>query len=219
MIPESLVGLPETQNLLRLGLVTSLSQNGVEVALEGEIFLAHRSSGCLVDPRPGDRVVLFLPEGHPPVILSTVELGNRADPAPRTMNFPGGLVMNVTGRPLILRARNGLEIDSPDIRIQGGRLTGQFSDCEVISETLTVTGGILSFMGEKISQFAKTLDRVAEWLHDRAHGSNREIETLDRQTSGETMIESESIVSIQSQSTLLSSQELVKIDSGQIHLG
>lgn len=219
MIPEFLVPHPETQTLLRMGLVTRFSQDRVEVALDGEIHTALRTSGCVVDPRPGDQVVLFLPEGHPPVVLAIVDAGKMAEPSPRTMNFPEGLVMNVTGRPLTLHAQEGLEIDSPETLIRSGRLSGQFSECEIVSGQLTLTGGILSFVGEKVRHVAKSLERVAQWLHDRAHGSIREIETLDRHTSGESMIESESIVSIQSKTTLISSQELVKIDSDQIHLG
>ena len=84
---------------------------------------------------------------------------------------------------------------------------------------MTLKGGILSFMGEKIGQVARTIERVSEWLHDKAHGSIREIDTLDRHVSGETMIESESIVSIQSKTALIATEELVKIDSDQIHLG
>ncbi|MHB8369624.1 MAG: DUF3540 domain-containing protein [Leptospirales bacterium] len=219
MSPELLVSPPETQTLLRMGLVTRFFQNSVEVALDGEIHTAIRTSGCVVDPRPGDLVVLFVPEGHLPVVLAIVDAGKMAESSPRTMNFPEGLVMNVSGRPLTLNAQNGLEIDSPETLIRSGRLSGQFSECEIVSDTLTLTGGVLSLIGEKVRHVAKSLERVAQWLHDRAHGSIREIETLDRHTSGETMIESESIVSIQSKTTLVASEELVKIDSDQIHLG
>ena len=219
MASESIATLPETQNLLRMGLVTRFSQNQAEVVLDGEIRPALRTTGCVVDPRPGDRVVLFLPEGHAPVILSIVERGEIAATSPRTMRFPEGLVMDISGGPLTLRARKGMEIDSSDTVLRSGRFSGQFSDCEIVSEKMSVTGGILSFIGRKIQQVAKSMDRVSEWFHDRAHGSIREIETLDRHVSGETMIESESIVSIQSKTALVSAEELVKIDSDQIHLG
>lgn len=220
MIPESLMAPPDTRNVIRLGLVTSLSKNNVEIALDGEIFQASGSFGCVVEPRAGDRVVVFFPDGHLPVILSIVDSGSTPDASSRTMRFPEGLAMEVSGRPFTLHASSGIEIDSPrDIRIRGGRLSGQFSEIEVGAETMTFTGGILSFVGRKIEQVARTLERVAEWLNDRAHGSSREIDTLDRQTSGEMLIQSESIVSIQSRTTLLSSPDLVKVDSDQIHLG
>jgi hypothetical protein len=219
MIPESLVSLPETQSFLRIGLVTRFLQDKAEIALDGEILTAVSTTGCIVDPRPGDRVVLFFPEGHPPVILSIVAGDGSNETAPRTMRFPEGLVMNVSGRPFTLRAQGGFEVESPATRIRGKRFTGEFSECEVVSERLSLTGGVLSFMGQRITQIAKTLDRVAEWLHDRARDSIREIDALDQHVSGETLIESESIVSIQSKTALVSTQELVKIDSNQIHLG
>lgn len=220
MIPESLMAPPDTRNVLRLGLVTSLSKNHVEIIVDGEIVQAVRSVGCMVDPQAGDRVVVFLPEGHPAVILSIVDSGKTGDTPSRTMRFPEGLALEVSGGPFSLRAHEGVEIDSPgETRIRGGGLVGQFSTFELGADHLTLSGGVLSFVGQKIGQVAKTLERVAEWILDRAHGSNRDIDTVDRHRSGETLIESESIVSIQSRTTLLSSPDLVKIDSDQVHLG
>ena len=220
MMTESLMTHSDTRNMLRLGLVTDLSGNRIEVVLDGEIFQAVRSFGCVVDPRTGDRVVVFLPDGHAPVILSIIDSGQTGDSPSRTMRFAEGLSLEVSGRPFALRAHEGIEIDSPrDTRIVGRGFVGQFSTFELGADTLTLSGGVLSFVGQKIGQIAKTLERVAEWILDRAHGSNREIDTVDRHRSGETLIESESIVSIQSRTTLLSSQDLVKVDSDQIHLG
>nr|MDA8111059.1 DUF3540 domain-containing protein [Nitrospiraceae bacterium] len=139
--------------------------------------------------------------------------------SPRTMRFPEGLVMEVAGRPLTLRSREGLEVEASETHLRSGRLSGEFVDCEIVAGKMTITGGILSFMGEKIREVARSIERVSEWFHDRAHGSIREIDTLDRHVSGETMIESESIVSIQSKTALISTEEIVKIDSDQIHLG
>lgn len=220
MIPESLMAPPEPRTMLRLGLVTRLIKNHVEIVLDGEVYQAVRSFGCVVDPRAGDRVVVFLPDGHAPVILSIVDSGMTGDSPSRTMRFPEGLAMEVSGRPFTLRAHEGLEIDSPrHTTIRGGKFAGQFSSFEMGAETMTLTGGVLSFVAQKIGQVGKTLERVAEWILDRAHGSSREIDTVDRHRSGETLIESESIVSIQSRTTLLSSPDLVKIDSDQVHLG
>ncbi len=211
--------LSETHNGLRAALVVaSLPSGSCEVEVDGEIVPALLSFSCMLVPRPGDQVLLFLREGEPAAILSIIESGSR-DPSPRAIFFPEGLEMNIGGRPLNVRSEAGVEIESSEIRILGRRLSGQFAECDVVSGKLTLTGGILSFAGEKIGQVAKTIERVAEWLHDRAHGSIREIETLDRHVSGETTIESESIVSIQSKTALIATEELVKIDSDQIHLG
>ena len=135
------------------------------------------------------------------------------------MRFPEGLVLEVSGSPLSIRSRKGVEIESSEVSFRSGRLSGEVGEMEIAAGKMTLTGGLLSLVGEKIGQVAKTIERVAEWLHDRAHGSIREIEALDRHVSGETTIESESIVSIQSKTALIATEELVKIDSDQIHLG
>lgn len=219
MVPETAMLRPETQGSIRTALVTRFSKNMAEVALDGEIRPALRTTGCGVDPRPGDRVVLFFSESEVPLILGIVEEAASAQPSPRTMRFPEGLIMDVSGRPFSVRSSEGIEVDTPEMNLLTGRLRGTFSECEIVSRKMTITGEILSFVGEKIREVARSIERVSEWFHDRAHGSIREIDTLDRHVSGETMIESESIVSIQSKTALISTEELVKIDSDQIHLG
>lgn len=219
MISETVVSCSETQSLLRTALVIRYSMNRAEVVIDGEIRTALRTTGCGVDPRVGDRVVLFFPKGEIPLILSIIEGGSSSHSSPRTMSFPEGLVLEVSGHPFSLRSREGAEVDSPEICLRGQRMTGEFAECEIVSGRMTLTGGVLSFLGEKIGQVAKTIERVSEWLHDRAHGSIREIDTLDQHLSGETMIESSSIVSIQAKTALVATDDLVKIDSDQIHLG
>ena len=219
MIPDAVTCRPEVQTLLRTALVTRFSNNVAEVVVDGEIRTALRTTGCGVDPRPGDRVVLFSPEGEPPLILAIVEDGMSLQGSPRTMRFPEGLVMEVSGSPLGIRSREGVEIESSEVRFRSGRLSGEVGEMEIAAGKMTLTGGVLSLVGEKIGQVAKTIERISEWFHDRAHGSIREIETLDRHVSGEMTIESESIVSIQSKTALIATEELVKIDSDQIHLG
>lgn len=219
MTKNCLSDLPETHNGLRQALVVGgLPPSSWEVEADGECLQAIPSFSCAVEPRIGDQVLLFVRERQPSVIVSILESGSM-DRSPRTVAFPEGLSLSVTGRPLRVRSDEGLELESSEIRIVGRRLSGHFAECEIASGELTLKGGILSFMGEKIGQVARTIERVSEWLHDKAHGSIREIDTLDRHVSGETMIESESIVSIQSKTALIATEELVKIDSDQIHLG
>ena len=149
MISETVVSCSETQSLLRTALVIRYSMNRAEVVIDGEIRTALRTTGCGVDPRVGDRVVLFFPKGEIPLILSIIEGGSSSHSSPRTMSFPEGLVLEVSGHPFSLRSREGAEVDSPEICLRGQRMTGEFAECEIVSGRMTLTGGVLSFFGGK----------------------------------------------------------------------
>ena len=180
-----------------------LTVSGLELTLEanGEILAARRAPGCLPDPRPGDTVLFLEIDGRGPMVVTVLDSG--PDPSPRTITFPGGV-----------RLRSDREI-----AMEAPRFRGVFSDFSVTARTLSLAGDLLSLAGRKIAQVGRTLERTADWFFERARGSVREVEGPDRLKAGAVEIESGSVVSVSSRSTLLSASELVKIDSDQVHLG
>ena len=182
------------------GIVLSVSEEGIFVESGGEVHGVVRSPGCLLDPAKGD-TVLFLKTETLGVIVSVL-VAKRPGEA-RTMTFPGGVSFRSDG----------------EIKMEALRFNGTFSEFSVGAPLVTLTGDLLTFAGRKISEVAQTLERMAEWLHDRAKNATRQVAGVDRQQAGSVLIEAESLVSVASRSTLLSATDLVKIDSDQVHLG
>ena len=189
------------RTLFRTGTVLSVSGDALVLEADGELLSARRAPGCQPDPREEDTVLFLEVDGRGPVVTTVLLSG--PDDSPRTMTFPGGVRLRSDG----------------EIGMEAPRFRGVFSDFSLSARTLSLAGDLLSLAGKKITQAGQTLERVAEWIFDRARGSVREIEGLDRQIAGAVQIESDSVVSVASRSTLLTSSELVKIDSDQVHLG
>ena len=189
------------RTVLRTGTVLSVSGEVLTLEADGEVLAARRAPGCLPDPREDDTVLFLEVEGRGSVVVTVLFSG--PEESPRTMSFPGGVRLCSDGE---------IEMESP-------RFRGVFSDFSLSARTLSLAGGLLTLAGRKISEAGQILERVGEWIFDRARGSVREVEGVDRQKAGAVEIESESVVSVSSRSTLLSSSELVKIDSDQVHLG
>jgi hypothetical protein len=218
MLTDSVLSHSPTQSSLLIAMVMDVTEAGVAIDLVGETVLAIRSSGCLLDPRIGDQAVVLLPNSPVPVILAIIDSSSCLD-KPRSMSFPGGVSILVSGGELSIRAPEGMSITSGPMEVKGEMCQGIFSELKISGETLSFSGGVLSFVARRITAIGRSIERVAEWLSDRAHMSNRTIDTIDRSVSGQTHIESETVVSIQSETTLIRSQDLVKIDSDQIHIG
>ncbi len=189
------------RTVLRTGTVLSVSGEVLTLEADREVLAARRAPGCLPDPREDDTVLFLEVEGRGPVVVTVLFSG--PEESPRTMSFPGGVRLCSDGE---------IEMESP-------RFRGVFSDFSLSARTLSLAGDLLTLAGRKISEAGQILERVGEWIFDRARGSVREVEGVDRQKAGAVEIESESVVSVSSRSTLLSSSELVKIDSDQVHLG
>lgn len=218
MLTDSVLSHNPAQASLLIAMVVDVTESGVTIDLDGETVWATRSSGCLIDPRIGDQAVVLLLSPIRPVILAIIDSSSSLD-NPRTMSFPGGVSILVSGGELSIRSPSGISITSGHIEVKGEICQGTFSRLKVSGETLSFSGGILSFAARRITAIGRSIERVAEWLSDHAHMSNRTINTIDRSVSGQTQIESETVVSIQSETTLIQGRDLVRIDGDQIHLG
>jgi len=218
MLTDSVLSNPATRTSLLIAMVMGVSESGVTIEIDGDLVLATRSSGCLIDPRVGDQAVILISSTLLPVVLSIIDSSPGAV-QPRTMSFPGGVSIMVSGSGIEIHSPKGISLSSEQIKVKGKRCQGIFSELNVSGENLSFSGGVLSFVGRRITAIGRSIERVAEWLSDHAHMSSRTIDTLDRSVSGQTQIESETIVSIATKTTLIQSQDLVKVDSDQIHLG
>ena len=203
MFPETLTApfgaLPATRSATVLG----VSGSSLVIEIEGEARQAIRAAGCLIDPQEGDTVLAYCGEEALPIVVTILLSGEGEEKRKRRMTFPGGVDISSDG----------------EIEITARRFTGRFSECSLTGGTLSLAGEILSFTGRSIIHAGETLERVAGWLIDRARGASRHVEGVDRTVSGEILLESESMVSIQSRTTLVSGSDLVKIDGDQVHLG
>ena len=201
MLSETIGFETGEKTVLRTGTVLSVSGKGLTLEAGGEILAARKAPGCLPDPREDDTVLFVEVEGCGAVVMTVLLSG--PEESPRTMSFPGGVHLTSDG----------------EIGMESPRFRGVFSDCSVSARTLTLAGDLLALAGRKISEVGQILERVGEWIFERSGSSVREVEGVDRHVAGATQIVSESVVSVDSESTILSSRDLVKIDGDQVHLG
>ncbi|MHB1758256.1 MAG: DUF3540 domain-containing protein [Leptospirillum sp.] len=212
------VTAPYSEKSSSVFLAEIVSQNGPHLTCErnGQRIPALRGTSLLIDPIPGDRVVLI--EAEEGLFLAIALLSTRSDGAARSISLEEGLDIRSSGH-ISITTTEEIRLESATLDVRGKTCRQSFSNLSIEATTASITGNLLSFVARKLEQIAKTVETTAHWISSRAHTATKEVETLDRSTSGQTMIESASVISIGAKTTIVRSTDLVKIDSDQIHLG
>lgn len=195
-------------SILSVATVIRVETGTAVVLLDDEEIEAFSAPGCL-DPMSGDRVLLVrIPEGE--AVIANILTRNRTEPW--TQAFPEGLTVRVAGAPLSVRSEEG-------ISLQTDRLDVACVTARMAVRALDLVGTALSFVAGRVETVARTVSTVAERISMRSRTSTRETETLDYAKSGQTIRKTNSLYEIRSKSVLVKSRDLVKVDSGNIHLG
>jgi hypothetical protein len=177
---------------------------------------AKRAASCLLEPAPGDRVWAVGQSGEGFFVIAVLE---RADTSATTLQLDGDVTLAASGRmnlsapegiALATAAKLELHAEDLDVSARSGRVV--LERAAVVASSLlahlrksTVVGQALDTLVERVTQHSKTSYRSISEL-DHVHASN-----LDYRADG--------LASVHGKQTVMSAQELVKVDGGQIHLG
>ncbi len=196
--------------------IVSVEENRLTLDRNGTLLSAFRATSLLLDPLPGDQAVGLVSEDGICLVVATFSLQSGLS---RSLTFPDGLKLGVSGGSLAVDAPGGVRIETGDLDVAGTVCRARFSDIIADAARVAVTGNLLSFAARKIGQIAESVETVARWISEKAFMATRDIETVDRSTAGERAIESESVLSVRAKTTIVDSPDWVKVDSNQIHLG
>jgi hypothetical protein len=177
-------------------------------------ILARQAAGCLLEPAPGDVVLILRQDSGDNYVLNVLE---KQDPG-RALRFPGDLALDVSQGRCTLRAQ---DLDMTGMRTASLRgrevtLAGQegrmrFVRLDVLARTLEARIQDVKSLGEKIQIAASNLtSRLGRVLRLTGH-------ELHRARSVRTEVEQRFAVQAGQVSVL--AEEEVSVDGEKIHLG
>ncbi len=178
------------------------------VARDGDAFIilregaqetALRAFSCLVEPVPGDLVLLGAAEGEAYILAV---LARRGD-APMRMAVPDGATIASAGR---------LALDAGSIELRAG-------ETAVTTRSLDVTAGRTDASLGRISLLAEAIETIAQRIVGRFRRSVRIVEDsetlrarhIDQRASGHMHVRGDAVT--------LQGSAVVKLRADQIHLG
>lgn len=206
-----------TETAVTTGSVESIGGGRVEVRISGASFSAKTAFSCLVQPRPGDRVICARGETGEYFILGITERPGSQD---LTMSFPGDATMlseqgdinMMSGKSVTLASGDKLNCfseqaihKSRDAVVDFDKVTARGTTFQASYKTVLLVGGLINTMAKQIIE--------------RARNYIRQTEECDRISAGELMRKTDGLYSMDSRRTVLISKKDTKIDGEHIFMG
>ena len=199
---------------------------GTLVRVEGPVFVVRTRSGdleaaraatCLLEPSAGDRVLVAgsCSEGWYVLAILTRAAGARA-----AVTLDGDLEIRLPSGRFTVAAQDGVDLVSGgDVSVVAGRIDVNAADGNVVLGRLTFLGTFVRAEIEKIKLVAERFDSVVERVAQRVKRSYRSVEESDHVRAERIDYSAKKTASLHGENTLLTAEELVKIDGEQIHVG
>jgi hypothetical protein len=203
---------------LELAHVISVEGRGSRVrTASGEELDARIAASCLVQPRAGDQVALLCPAGSDVSYIWAVL--ERAEEGPLGIAAPGGLTVSAPAGSVVVSAER-IELSSRErLGITGAEVDVEARGLRVVFRELQAAGTRAALGVESIRSVGKNLTLMVERTLTRVRRSYRVVEELEQLTGRQLDYKLSGNVSVRAKSSLITAQDLVKLDAKQLHLG
>ncbi len=199
---------------------------GEVVRIDGDVFLVRtdttelqtqRAKSCLLAPEVGDMVLVALIEGRSSYVLAVLE---REDGAASRIVLDGDVEIKApTGR-IGMVAQEGIGfVSGKEVSVVSGSVEVRSVTGNVVFEQLSYLGTVVSAEIGKIKLVAGIFDSALERLTQKVKRSYRTVEEVDQVRAERIDYAAKKNMSLRGDNTLITADQLVKIDGDQIHLG
>jgi hypothetical protein len=193
------------------------AEPGLRVMADDGPHHAQRAVSCLVAPKAHDLVLLARPARGPLYVLGVLERHDHDEPVP--VSVGEDVRVEVKGN-LDVAARGRLELRSlEELALGATRVTVRALESRLASQTVEVAANVAELRAQAAKVVADSIDTVVDRLLTRADRAYRFVTELDVVRSKEMDRRASSTMNLRAENTFLTSDELVKVQGDQIHLG
>lgn len=206
----------------------ALQEIGSVVRAEGSLFIVRAGSGelearravsCLIEPIPGDVVLLATASspGGRSYVLAVLE---REAGARASIALDGDMEIKLRKGRFTVAAQEGVTLVSgKDVTLASAELDVNAASGTVSVDRLSVLGSFLRAEVEILKVFAHSLDSVMDRVSQKVKRSFRTVEELDQVKAAQVDYRATETMHLRGENTMIAADELVKVDAEQIHLG
>lgn len=206
-----------TQELIEGRLLSREAGGGFSVRTDRGDLAAKRAVSCLVEPERDDRVLAALLGGGECFILAVLE---RREGAAATITHDGDLSVRLPRGRYGVVAQKGVSVTSAeDVSIVTGTASVTAVDGTVAVRRLSIVGQLAQAEIEKVKLFAGSFDSLLERASQRVKRSYRVVEEIDQLRAHAVDYAARAVMRLHGKNTVVTSEELVKVDAQQIHMG
>ncbi len=198
------------------GHVVSAEGEELTVRTGAQTLAARRALSCMLAPAVGDTVlVASAGDAH----WITAVLARHTDAAVE-FHAQGDLRVRVTGGRFTVVADDGVELaTSKTLRLLASTLSAQAVRGDVWIDQLSHVGSKLHAEIERVKTTCASLDQTLDRWSQRVKRAYRRVEEIDQVRAGQVDIAADTTLRAHGQNAVLTSENLLKLDGEQIHLG
>lgn len=199
------------------GVVGAVEKDGITVDTEyGEIF-AMRAVSCLVEPSAGDRVLVAGDLDEDLFVIAVLESGAMSA---TKISVTGDLHIGVPNGRFSIASAKGLDlVSASDISVTSPELVVRSGKGQVFFDSLSYIGRRVMAQAEAFKLVGGLFDTIADRISQKTKRSYRVVDEVDQVRSCQIDYRAEKNMRLKARNALVSADELVKVDGGQIHLG
>jgi hypothetical protein len=203
----------------------TMQEHGVILRINGRSIIVRSPSGeveakrahsCLVEPLVGDYVLVSCSSRKDAYVLAVLE---REVGVATTLEVEGDLRIAPVGR-VTIASPLGIDLESTqEVRVTSNHLEVDAQRGSFVINQLSLLSGKVEAQMARARVIGEALDSVFQRVSQTVKRSFRVVEETDHLEARDVQWSSTETMSIHSKNTLLTSDELVKLDGTQIHLG
>lgn len=198
------------------GRVVRAAGGAFVVASGGAEVEARRAVSCLVEPVPGDVVLVSVLPERGAYILAVLEREGRDV----RVALDGDLQVKLPSGRFVVGAAEGVTFASgKEVRVVAGEVNVNTRLGRVLVESLSYLGTAVQAEIDRVKVKAAALDTSVERVIERLRRVYRFVEEFEQLRAERVDYVAKKNMSLRGENTLVTAEELVKLDGAQIHLG
>lgn len=198
------------------GTVVRREAGAVSVQTARGVITARRAAGCLLDPAPGDAVLVATSSEEAWVVVVLDR-----DPERSTeIAVEGDLRLRSSRGKVAVVGQEGVDVISAGTtRILSNQLEVRGVTANVMIEGIDVVGGWVRTEVDRARLVAKSLEQVLDRFSQRVRRSYRRVEDIDHLQAGTVHHRVEKTLRVHAHDAAVTADGIVKLDGKQIHVG
>jgi len=208
--------LEKEENFVEYGTVKLVQCGAFTVAAESGVVTAKRAFSCLVEPLPGDRVLVSRASSGCYILAILERQGDQH----ACLAFEGDADLRLKQGRLRVAAQEGIDlVTAKDTALVSPELSINSVQAEVSIQHLSFFGTFLEGQIERIKLIGQACDSIFERVSQRAKRCYRWVDEIDQLKAGQLNYLVKKLMSLRGKYSVLTAEEDVRIDGDKILMG
>jgi hypothetical protein len=189
----------------------------IEVDTDSGRYQARRAASCLLECAAGDEVLICVTAENEAFVLAVLE---RRESGAATISMPGDLNICLPNGKMRLNASSGVALASPhEVSLTSPRFAVSALHGEVTVNDLSFFGARLAARLDTFTLAARMISSTLGAVYEKIGRVFRKVEEIEQIQAGQLDLQARDSLSLHGRHTMMSADQLVKVDGAQIHLG